>query len=346
MRRLFSFVFVGVTMSQILQSQLLRVAVIGVGHLGKWHADKYAAAADCELVAVVDTNIDNARAVAKKHGAAAYSDYREVIPLVDAISLVVPTSLHYKIARVFLEAGIHCLIEKPITETVAEATELIDIAEKRGLVLQVGHIERFNSVMIGVEQHMNQPLFLESTRLAPLNQPLFLESTRLAPFNLRAVDVSVILDLMIHDIDIILDLIDSPVKQISASGISVLTDNVDIANARIEFENHCVANVTASRISLKRERKLRIFQKDAYLAADFQDKILAINRKGTTDNADGHKDIDHEELRFEDNDALNLEVLDFIDAIRRQRRPLVNGADGRRALATAIAITQQIKAIQ
>jgi predicted dehydrogenase len=313
-------------------SQLLRVAVVGVGHLGKWHADKYADAAACELVAVVDTNIANARAIAQKHGAAAYSDYREIMPLVDAISLVVPTSLHYKIAREFLKAGIHCLIEKPITETVAEATELIDLADARGLVLQVGHIERFNAVMIGVEQHLQQPLFLESTRLAP--------------FNLRGVDVSVILDLMIHDIDIILDLIDSPVKQISASGISVISDNIDIANARIEFANHCVANVTASRISLKRERKLRIFQKDAYLAADFQDKILSINRKGTTENADGYKDIDHQELRFADNDALNLEVLDFIDAIRQQRRPLVDGADGRRALATAIAITQQIKALQ
>ena len=319
-------------MSKLLQSKLLRVAVVGVGHLGKWHADKYAASEACQLVAIVDTNIDNARAVANKHGADAYSDYREVIPLVDAISLVVPTSLHYKIAREFLKAGIHCLVEKPITETVAEATELIDIADTQGLVLQVGHIERFNSVMIGVEQHLQQPLFLESTRLAP--------------FSLRAIDVSVILDLMIHDIDIILDLIDSPVKQISASGISVLSDNIDIANARIEFENHCVANVTASRISLKRERKLRIFQKDTYLAADFQDKILAINRKGATNNAEGYKDIDHEELHFEDNDALNLEVLDFIDAIQQQRRPLVNGVDGRRALATAIAITQQIKAQQ
>jgi predicted dehydrogenase len=201
-----------VTMSKILKSQLLRVAVIGVGHLGKWHADKYAAAADCELVAVVDTNIDNARAIAEKHGAVAYSDYCDVIPLVDAINLVVPTSLHYKIAREFLEAGIHCLIEnclieKSITETVAEATGLIEIAEKRGLVLQVRHA------------------------------------------------------------DIILDLIDSPVKQISARGISVLSDNVD-------------------------------------------------------------------------NAALNFEVLDFIDAIHQQRRLLVNGVDRRRALATAIAITQ------
>ncbi|MDH3390128.1 MAG: gfo/Idh/MocA family oxidoreductase, partial [Gammaproteobacteria bacterium] len=150
-------------------------------------------------------------------------------------------------------------------------------------------------------------------------------------------------DLMIHDIDIILDLVDSPISRISASGISVLSDTIDIANARIEFENHCVANVTASRISRKRERKLRIFQKDAYLSADFQNKILAINRKGNTDNAEGYKDISHEELRFEDNDALNLEVLDFIIAIKRGGRPVVSGEDGRRALETAIAITRQIK---
>jgi len=310
-------------------SKILKVAVVGVGHLGKWHADKYAASADCQLVAVVDTDIENAREIASKHGADAYSDYRDIIPLVDAISLVVPTSLHYKIAREFLEAGIHCLIEKPMTETVAEATSLIDIARDKGLTLQVGHIERFNSVMIGIREHLHQPLFLESTRLAP--------------FTLRATDVSVILDLMIHDIDIILDLIDSPVKQISASGISVLSDTIDIANARIEFENRCVANVTASRISRKRERKLRIFQKNAYLSADFQEKILALNCKGETNNAEGYKDISHEELRFEDNDALNLEVLDFIDAISNNRRPLVNGEDGRRALETAIAITRQIK---
>jgi predicted dehydrogenase len=310
-------------------SQILQVAVVGVGHLGKWHADKYAACADSRLVAVVDTNIENAREIADKHGAEAYSDYRDIIPLVDAISLVVPTSLHYKIAQEFLEAGIHCLIEKPMTETAAEASQLIDIARDKGLVLQVGHIERFNSVMIGIREHLHAPLFLESTRLAP--------------FTLRATDVSVILDLMIHDIDIILDLIDSPVKHISASGISVLSDTIDIANARIEFENRCVANVTASRISRKRERKLRIFQKHAYLSADFQEKILALNRKGETNNPEGYKDISHEELRFEDNDALNLEVLDFIDAISSKRQPLVSGEDGRRALETAIAITALIK---
>ncbi len=311
-------------------SELIKVAVVGVGHLGKWHADKYAACADCDLVAVVDTNLDIAREIGRKHGAEAYQDYRDIIPLVDAISLVVPTSLHYKIARDFLEAGIHCLIEKPVTETVAEAQTLIDIARDRSLTLQVGHIERFNSVMIGVEERLQHPQFIESTRLAP--------------FTPRATDVSVILDLMIHDIDLILDLVDSPIERISASGISVLSDTIDIANARIEFANHCVANVTASRISRKRERKLRIFQKDAYLSADFQEKILAVNRKGETDNEAGYKDITHEELHFEDNDALNLEVLDFIRAVKTGDRPLVDGEDGKRALETAIAITSQIKA--
>ena len=310
-------------------SQLLKVAVVGVGHLGKWHADKYAAATDCELVAVVDSDAATAREVAQKHGAEAFSDYHEIIPLVDAVSLVVPTSLHYKIAREFLEAGIHCLIEKPITESVAEAEILIQIARDQKLVLQVGHIERFNSVMLGIVERLENPLFLESTRLAP--------------FTTRATDVSVILDLMIHDIDIILNLIDSPIERISASGISVLSDTIDIANARIEFANHCVANVTASRISRLRERKLRIFQKNAYLSADLQDKLLAVNYKGETDNEQGFKDIIHEEHRFEDNDALNLEVLDFINAIKTGGRPKVDGEDGRRALETAIAITTQIK---
>jgi len=311
-------------------SQLLKVAVVGVGHLGKWHADKYAAAPDCELVAVVDSNAANAREVAQKHGVEAYSNYRDVIPLVDAISLVVPTSLHYKIAREFLEAGIHCLIEKPITETIDEAEKLIGIAHDRNLVLQVGHIERFNSVMIEIASRLEQPRFIESTRLAP--------------FTTRATDVNVVLDLMIHDIDIILDLIDSPIKQISASGISVLSDTIDIANARLEFENACVANVTASRISRKQERKLRVFQKEAYLSADFQDKVLTVNRTGETDNDEGFKDITHREHHFEDNDALNLEILDFVQAITTGGQPKVSGEDGKRALETAIAITSQIAA--
>ncbi len=306
----------------------MKVAVIGVGHLGRWHADKYAAAENCKLVAVVDTDLNAAQAVADKHGAEATTDYQDVLSHVDAVSLVVPTSAHFAIARDCLEAGIHCLIEKPITETVDEAQQLIDIARERGLVLQVGHIERFNSVMMDID--------------ALLEQPKFIESTRLAPFTPRATDVSVILDLMIHDIDIILELIASPVQHISASGISVLSDEIDIANARLEFTSGCVANVTASRISRKRERKLRIFQKDAYISADFQDKILAVNRKGENTMDHGFNEITHSEKAYEDTDALNLEVLDFLRAIQTGATPKVTGEDGKRALQTAIEITRLI----
>ena len=266
--------------------------------------------------------------MADQHNAQAFTDYHEILPLVDAVSLVVPTSLHYKIAREILEAGIHCLIEKPITETVEEAEKLIEIAKRQKVILQVGHIERFNSVMIGVEEELAEPQFIESTRLAP--------------FNLRATDVSVILDLMIHDIDIILELVNSPISHISASGLSVISDTIDIANARIEFENGCVANVTANRISQKNERKLRIFHKNAYLSADFQNKIVAINRKGETNNEAGFKNVDHYERQFEDNDALNLEVLDFVKAIKTGGQPRVDGSAGKRALETAFKITSLI----
>ncbi len=309
-------------------SEKINVAVIGVGHLGKWHADKYAAADDCNLVAVVDTDLETARSIADKHGAEAVTDYQAILGKVDAVSLVVPTSAHYDIARDCLAGGIHCLIEKPITESVAEAQTLIDLARDHKLVLQVGHIERFNSVMMDIDDMLDQPQFIESSRLAP--------------FTPRATDVSVILDLMIHDIDIILDLIASPIRQINASGISVLSDEIDIANARLEFESGCVANVTASRISRKRERKLRIFQKDAYISADFQEKILAVNRKGSTQTENGFHEITHSEKSYQDTDALNLEVLDFIQAIKTGGKPKVTGEDGKRALETAIEITRLI----
>ena len=310
-------------------SQPINIAVIGVGHLGKFHAQKYAASEDCNLVAVVDADLETARHIAREHGAEALTDYQDILDRVDAVSLVVPTSLHYAIARDCLNAGIHCLIEKPITETIEEAQTLIDIAREKKRVLQVGHIERFNAVMMDID--------------GLLDEPRFIESSRLAPFTPRATDVSVILDLMIHDIDIILDLIDSPIRHISASGISVLSDEIDIANARIEFETGCVANVTASRISRKRERKLRIFQKDAYISADFQDKILAVNRKGDEKTENGFHDITHSEKTYQDTDALKLEVLDFIQAIKTGHAPKVTGEDGKRALQTAIEITQLIK---
>ncbi len=309
-------------------SETLNVAVIGVGHLGKFHADKYAASADCNLIGVVDSDYDTARSIADKHGAEALTDYQAILNRVDAVSLVVPTSLHFPIAEACLSAGIHCLIEKPVTETIEQAQTLIDLANSKDLVLQVGHIERFNSVMMDIDDLLDNPQFIESTRLAP--------------FTPRATDVSVILDLMIHDIDIILDLIDSPIQRISASGISVLSDEIDIANARLEFASGCVANVTASRISRKRERKLRVFQKDAYISADFQEKILAINRKGDQQTDNGFHEITHSEKTYQDTDALNLEILDFIHSIKTGAKPKVSGEDGKRALETAIQISSLI----
>ncbi len=309
-------------------SKQLKIAVIGVGHLGKWHADKYASHPDCDLVAVVDSDLKTAQEIAAKYDAQASTDFKSILSQVDAISLVVPTSLHFDIAKECLLAGVHCLVEKPITETLEEAQELVAIAREKNVVLQVGHIERFNTVMLGINNELDSPEFIESTRLAP--------------FTPRASDVSVILDLMVHDIDIILDLISSPIKHLSASGISVLTNEIDIANARIEFENGCVANVTASRISRKSERKLRIFQKNAYISADFQDKIVAVNRPGDNVSEHGFHDIEHSEQTFDDTDALNLEVLDFIQAITTGSRPKVSGEDGMRVLETALAITQLI----
>jgi predicted dehydrogenase len=309
-------------------SQVLKVAVIGVGHLGKCHADKYAASPDCQLLAVADSDIKVANQTAQRLGAQAYSDYHDILPLVDAVSLAVPTCQHYKIARDILEAGIHCLIEKPISETCEEADKLIEIARHKHRVLQIGHIVRFNSVMTDIENLLNTPLFIESTRIAP--------------FTTRATDISVILDLMIHDIDLIQELVDSPIKTISASGSSVLSNSIDIANARIGFENGCAANVTASRISHKHEQKLRIFQKDTYISADLKYNKLSIYRKSETTNETGIQDIAHEQRNYEDNDALNLEIVDFIHAIKTNGKPKVTGEDGKRALETAIAITSQI----
>jgi predicted dehydrogenase len=301
----------------------IRTAVIGTGYLGRFHADKYADIAGSELIAVVDVDQPSARAVAEKHGCRGLSDYREILDGVDAVSIVVPTTLHHAVARDCLERGIHVLVEKPITTTVAEADELIDLARERGCVLQVGHLERFNAVLLDLDK--------------VLTRPLFIESSRLAPFKPRATDVSVVLDLMIHDID-------SDVEHLDASGIGVLTDAVDIANARLRFANGCVANVTASRISLKSERKMRFFQQDTYISADFQNRVLSIHRKGTREQFPGVPEFIADETAYEAGDALRAEIADFLECIRTGRRPLVDGAAGRRALAMATRITEMVGA--
>jgi predicted dehydrogenase len=304
----------------------LKCAVIGAGYLGKFHAEKYAALPNCELVAVVDVNPDAAKTVADKYGAQALTDYQPLLGQVDAVSIVVPTTLHHRVSRDFLNAGSHVLVEKPITVTVEEADELIAIARDKQLILQVGHLERFNPAVRGLET-------LE-------DKPLFIESHRLSPFNPRANDVSVVLDLMIHDIDIILALVDSEVVNIDASGTAVLTQGTDIANARITFKNGCVANVTASRISLKMERKMRMFRPSAYVSVDFQNRVLVKHKTGDKEMFPGIPEIVTEETVFESGDALFEEIKHFVHCIQTGENPIVSGEAGRKALATAIQITQ------
>ena len=304
----------------------LKCAVIGVGYLGKFHAEKYAALPGCELIAVADIDPLAARAVAGRTGARAVADYRELLGQVDAVSIVVPTRLHFEVARAFLAAGAHVLVEKPITVTLAEADELIALAERAGRILMVGHLERFNAAILGLDLSRDKPLFIESHRLAP--------------FNPRANDVSVVLDLMIHDIDIILDMVDSEVERIDAKGVTVLTADTDIANARLSFKSGCVANVTASRVSLKVERKMRLFLPNCYLSVDFQNRVLAKHRKGEKEMFPGIQEILSEEATFENGDALLEEIRHFTTCIREEREPLVSGQAGRRALATAIEITR------
>lgn len=304
----------------------LTCAVIGTGYLGKFHAEKYASLPDCELVAVVDVNPAAAASVAEKWGAKALTDYQSLLDgSVDAVSIVVPTTLHHRVAKDFLLAGVHVLVEKPITVTVEEADDLIATAAANNLVLQVGHLERFNPAVLGLDRD---------------EKPLFIESHRLSPFNPRANDVSVVLDLMIHDIDIILALVDADPERIDASGTAVLTQGTDIANARLQFASGCVANVTASRISMKLERKMRMFRPSSYVAVDFQNRTLTKHRTGTKEMFPGIPDIVTEESVYESGDALLEEIKHFVNCIHTGAKPLVSGEAARRALATAIRITE------
>ena len=303
----------------------LRTAVVGVGYLGRFHAQKYAALDSAELIAVCDTSDEAARRVADELGTRAIDDYRDLPEQVDAVSIVVPTQKHYEVARHFLDAGVHVLLEKPITSTLEQGRELVGLARERGVVFQIGHLERFNPAVVALAD--------------VLEQPKFIESHRIAPFNPRGADVNVVLDLMIHDIDIILDFVRSPVTEIRANGVPVLSRDTDVANARLQFENGCVANVTASRVSLKSERKMRIFQDDAYLTIDFQNKTLGVHRRGEGEMFPGIPEIDSQEMEFEQGDALLAEIRAFLDSIRQGTPPVVSGEDGLRALETAFTIT-------
>lgn len=306
----------------------IRCAVIGVGYLGRFHAQKYQLLPDAELVAVCDAIPAVAQTVAEELQVACYTDYQDLVGKVDAVSIAATTNQHFHIAAFCLQHGIHVLIEKPITETVTQAEQLIELAERHKLKLQVGHLERFNSARLAVDEYLERPLFIESERLAP--------------FNPRGTDVNVILDLMIHDIDMIQNIVKSPIVNISAQGTPVLTKAIDIANARITFANHCVANVTASRISYKTERRTRIFQDKSYISIDFQNKQFAVFKKGDGEMFPGIPDITQEKKEFEKGDALLEEIKAFLNCIQMDTVPLVTGKEGRDALETAEHITQLI----
>lgn len=307
----------------------LRTAVIGVGYLGRFHAQKYAQLAGSKLVGVVDANADACAKVAAELGTQAFGDYRDLFGKTDAVSLAVPTPLHHAIGCELLKNGIDVLIEKPIATTVSEARELVDLAQKHGRILQVGHLERFNPAVLAAAERLRTPRFVESHRLAPFKQ--------------RGTDVSVVLDLMIHDIDLIQELVGTPIESIDAVGATVFSGEIDIVNARLRFKGGCVANTTASRISLKQERKIRIFQDDAYLSVDMQQKILTVIRKKDQAPVESPAQVSIEEESFDQGDALLAEIESFLKAVRERGTPVVTGEDGLRALETAMKITALVQ---
>ena len=302
------------------------VAVIGVGYLGKFHAEKYAATPKANLVAVVDTDESRARQIGAQCGADALTDYRELFGRVQCVSVAVPTRFHFQVARDFIDAGIDVLVEKPLTADIAEARELVAAAKRKNVILQVGHLERFNPAIRRLE--------------GVIREPKFVECHRLAPFVERGTDVDVVLDLMIHDIDVISSLVRSPVECLEAVGVPVLTDKPDIANARIKFANGCIANVTSSRVSIKRERKIRFFQPDAYISIDYDQRRAQIYHKPAP--GAGWLDIRAENIEIKDGDALADEIDSFLDCVRGRTLPLVDGAEGLRALEIASMISAQL----
>ncbi len=312
----------------------VRCAVVGVGYLGRFHAQKYKAVEGAELVGVCDASIERARQVAEEVGTAAYSDYRELLGRVDAVTIASTTRTHFEIAKFFLENGVHVNVEKPMTVTIEEAEELVRIARAKNLKLQVGHVERFNPALLSAQE-----------KLAEKNAgpPLFIECHRLAPFKPRGVDVDVVLDLMIHDIDVILTLVKSPVKSVAAVGAPVLTKLVDIANARLEFESGTVANITASRVSQNATRKFRVFQHDQYLSIDFgSGEVNLTTKKGEW--KDDHIPLEFDSWSLEKGDALLAETQAFVRAVREDVPVVVSGEDGLVAMRVAIQVQNEILA--
>lgn len=304
--------------------QGVKIGVVGIGHLGRHHARLLAEIEGAELVGISDVNEAAGNEMSEKYNVPFYKDYRDLAGKVEAVTVVVPTFLHHEVARFFLERNVHTFIEKPITKTLEEANDLVGLAGEKQLTLQVGHVERFNAAILKLQSLCESPRFIECQRMGP--------------FSPRIQDVGVVQDLMIHDIDIVLSLVRSPIRHIDAVGIPVLTENEDIANAHIVFENGCIANLTASRISDERIRKLRIFELDKYCSLDYANQAITLRRKSNLEEK-----IIQEELEVHKAEPLRLELEHFITCIKERRKPLVTIEDGKNALEVALEILAQVK---
>jgi len=303
----------------------LRLGVVGTGHLGAFHAKVYKSIhrkGKIHFAGICDVRKDRAKEIAKKYNISYYTDYNELLDKVDAVSIVVPTNLHHKVAKDFLQSGKHVLIEKPITKTLKEADELIKIAKEKKLIIQVGHIERFNSAVLAIEPYLSKPKFIDCQRLGSIKKKK------------RIKDVGVVLDLMIHDIDIILSLVNSKVKDIEAFGQSTVSDHEDVANVRLTFQDNTIADITASRVTKEEVRKLRIFQEHSYILLDYMHHEAFLFKKN--DN------LKKTRIRFRKKDALKVELKSFINSVKNNRKPLVSGIEGRQALRVALDILDKI----
>jgi len=318
----------------------VNVGIIGTGHLGRYHAINYNMIREANLIGVYDKDQERSRQIAGECKCSSFESLDDLLRSVDAVSIAVPTDQHFSVGKQVLEHGIHCLIEKPITSTIDEADKLIQMAEENRAIFHVGHIERFNPAMLAIQKMDLQPQFIESHRLAPVNP--------------RGTEVAVILDLMIHDIDIILHLVSHPVSKIDASGVAVVSDSIDIANARIHFKNGCVANLTASRISQKKMRKMRLFQKNAYISIDFlenKSEIYSLEKNpqkgsrslGEIGIGENKKHVIYDKPKTGKINSLKLELELFIQKIQGKDVEAVTGAEGRSALEIAIKILESLK---
>ena len=310
-----------------MKKKKIKVGVVGIGHLGNYHLQKYQKLENCEIIAVADISYEKAGRVAEIHQCTAFEDYRGMIGMVDAVSVAVPTIDHYKVAKDFLKAGVDVLIEKPICTTLEEVDELIELAQSKKLVLQVGFVERFNPAIMALGKVIQKPLFIESHRLHP-----FFE---------RGIDVDVILDLMIHDLDIILEYVNSPVTSVEAVGVPILSDKIDIANVRISFASGCTANITASRISAKTMQKIRFFSPEGYHSVDCQKReILSL---GKIKNDSGQLQIVQNNIEVGSHDPLEEEIRSFINAVVNRSKPLISGKDARKSLVLAVEILRKME---